>query len=151
MYQTNRAVLLGLATALVMLLAGEVHASPAQIKKYTTSSDELQYLASFSDLCGVNRENAINTIEGVMIRSRIVPKYGIDDTFLWVNLSCLDRDSLNPIFTLSVRYAIELEGEIWEMAQDYGSFGVGDEDTMNDEIKDAIERAVTDLILAHQD
>ena len=81
MNRTNRAVLLGLVAAFVML-ACETYGSPPEavgrIRKHTTSSDELSYVLYVSDRCGVNRQTATTAVEGVMIRSRITPNYGIN-------------------------------------------------------------------------
>ena len=86
-----------------------------------------------------------------MIRSRITPNYGInsDHMTLVVDLKCLDRGNNNPIFNLNVRYSVSFDGETWDSWWDYGTFGVGPEDYMIDAIKDSVEFAVTNLILAH--
>ena len=149
----NRVPLLGLAVTFIILASVDALASPAdvdRIRKHTASSDELSYVVYLDDDCGVNRDDAISTVEGVLIRSRIVPSYGIDATHLVVSLSCIDRGTLKPIFNLEVQYSVMLEGEYWDMWRDYGSYGTGDSSSMIDFIKDAVEKAVTDLILAHR-
>ena len=150
---TKRIAVFGMAVTLVILAGLDAWASPAEavlrIRKHTDSSDELFYIVYVADDCRVGHDDVISTVEGVLIRSRVTPIQGMDNIYLVIDLNCLEREALNPIFNLNVRYVVILDGEHWEMWWDYGTFGLGSSDFIRGAIKDSVERAVTDLIRAH--
>ena len=127
------------------------------ITETTQNPDTILVSQFISDDCPLDAKDAKSSIDGVIIRSIIMP---IDFQFqqylehvnegllqLKIIVQCLPRDPGNPIFVIDVYFAIVLadftpgDGLFLKIFLDrnFGTFGLGGEDYILATLKEAVE------------
>ena len=153
---------------LLVVLIGESSADVADwvleaISGATIDPNEAYY-ASFVDTdCPVEDDDIDNIIEGELTRSRIKPLHWTLRTHdseslivFDVDLFCLDREDLNPIFNVDVYFALYIfyddrfSGSVL-IDWGFGAFGVGGRDYILQSVEDSVEDAITAYIRANFD
>ena len=138
------------------------------ITETTHDSNTIFVSQMISDDCPFDATEAESLINGVLIRSRILPldfqfqeylehvKEGL--LHLKITVQCLRRDPDNPIFVIDAYFAIVFAftpGDIrfakLLLDRNFGTFGLGGSDYILSTIEDAVERAATVYIKAHME
>ena len=134
----------------------------------TPDSNTILVNQSISDDCPLHATDAKSLIEGILIRSRIMPlDFQLQQYVehvkegrlqLKISVDCLRRGPENPIFVIDVYFAIVFAftpGDIRFLKvlldRNFGTFGLGGEDYILSAIEDAVERAATVYIRAHME
>ena len=129
-----------------------------------TDNPDVVHYSSFSDIdCSVEYSEIEKIIKDELIRSRIKPIHWLDRPegsdgliVLDVELNCLERDGLNPIFRIDVYFALywfedgAYTGTLL-IDWDFGRFGVGDGDYILRSVEDSVEDAITAYVKANFD
>lgn len=153
---------------LLAVLIGESSADVADwvleaIYEATVDPNEAYYGSFVDSDCPVEDEDIVDIIEGELTRSRIRPLYwtlrpsNIETLIVFdVDVLCLDREDLNPIFNVDVYFALYIfydERLAGSMLIDwgFGAFGVGGRDYILQSVEDSVEEAITAYIRANFD
>ena len=142
----------------------QAHAQPDWLSKALKVDDpnQLRYYWSFSGKgCLITEDEAQEIINGVFIRSRIKPKpQNPTGLYLNINVLCIKRDPFDDsyIYHLDVKFGQSLPTPIlWDSPTpilfdySFGYLGLSGKETMNQVIKNEVERAVTAFIKANFD
>lgn len=146
------------------------------VTRFTENADEIWTSVTVDKDCPVSLRDAKDSIDGVLIRSRIRPLSLDPDgyveyirlvadglVYLNVDVGCLDREVGNPIFDIDVHFGINYLGFVAGnhpfdrpylyalIDENFGAFGVGDRDYILDTVEESVEDAVTVFIAAHMD
>ena len=119
------------------------------IRSHTTG-DVIRALIWVHDDCPFDWDAANEIVDGVFIRSRVRNEMDDGDLFLDVSINCL-QDGARYIYTIRVRMDRWGITEPWVLDWDWGSFGVGSEDSVRRALRTRVEDAITDFIRAHMD
>jgi hypothetical protein len=124
------------------------------LKKH--NPDELAYFAAVSSTCPISEKEMQEMVEGVFIRSRIRPldKWTAGEVMLHIDLQCIgDSDFQSYIVNVELeKPSVTADGTVLTTSlagNPYGAFGRGDASSIKNEIKDSVERALTDYIKAN--
>ena len=110
--------------------------------------DQLPVFVSVSDHCNMNEGDALNTVRGVLIRSRIKPLTvpSAKDPFeLTVNVSCTSN---HRAYAVTIDFTDILNGAYVRYGTGYGRFGIynGHREFLSGEIEKTAENAITDYM-----
>jgi len=121
--------------------------------------NELAYYAYVDTECGITGNQLQETIEDIMIRSRIKPVLTTNSSALTTNspiylrvvAECGLMDDDDRIYNLSIDFAryIPKPAVLYDMP--YGSFGVAPADLILNKVKNYTEEAITDYIKVNFD
>lgn len=115
--------------------------------------NQLAYFVGTNEECPINKETLNDTVDGVLIRSRI--KLLKEDIFvpgriyLSLNVSCLKQKQRNPIYSIQLHFARYQPYPAILIDKDFGSIGIGPSDFILRSVKETLERAVTEYIKAN--
>lgn len=134
---------------LLLLVPSLVVAQPALKRE---NPDELATLVFVAEECRVSAERAIETVHGVLIRSRIKPlDYGTSPGYfaLSVIVNCLGKTA----FAVQVDFLDQIAGSRVRYGTGHGTFGTygDDPEYVVSAIKTSTERAVTAYLEANFD
>ena len=115
--------------------------------------ESFAYYVAVGSACPVVENEIRYLAETIIVRSRLSPVSEWSDSdrlYLSIEVSCIDRDLLPPIFMSNIHFQIDHHVPI-QFRRNYGQFGTGDNASVNDSIRDSVERAVTDFIRVNFD
>jgi hypothetical protein len=145
---------------LVCLFLTPLHAHSAEMADWyklaikSPNPNELAYYAGVDEDCLADKSIISNTIEGVLIRSRVKPSvafYENNRTYLSVTLNCLEPENGKHIFTLSIHFGKLNPKPSILFDKSYGFFGAGGKEFIIQNLKISTEQAVTDYLKANFD
>ena len=140
---------------ILLFLAGNAFANgDTWIKR--DNPDEL-YVTTYAYDCPFNDETLSRETRGVVIRSRIRPvdRWNEGEILLYVQIQCL-RDNSLYLFDIDIhlaKFALNADDDIVvsHTFSTYGSLGQGGRDYILDSVKDGVEAALTDYLVANFD
>ena len=154
--EVNSVAAMGTAifSAILFLLAGNVQADP-QPWMEKENPDELGVYTRLDSDCPTFELEAL--VNGVLIRSRVRPLDFTETPELYLNViaECLEFSTRERFYSYSIdiRFAFRNSAFVHLIYEspNYGAFGHGDSDFIQEAIKDATERAITDYLQANFD
>ena len=115
--------------------------------------NQLAYFVEMDKNCPFNKETLNDTVDGVLIRSRIKPlKENIfvpGHIYLSLDVSCLKLKQTNPVFSIQLYFARYKPYPAILIKRGFGSIGIGPSDFILQTFKEKVERAVTEYIKAN--
>ena len=107
----------------------------------------LHFFAVANDDCFVSNEVLEETVEGVLIRSRIKPLRDFEPPpmlTLTVKLNCMSSENSTQLFAYNIQYLLPIGLMVSD--NEYGAFGSANKETILNSLKGNIEQAITDYI-----
>lgn len=141
------------------------------VTRFTHNADEIWTSVAMDVDCPISLWRVRDSVDGVLIRSRIRPlslepreylqRFAETAVYLNVDVGCLDRDVGNPIFDIDVHFGIIYVGLNTRhhpfdlpflsalINENFGAFGIGDEEYILEAVEESVEDAVTVFVSAH--
>lgn len=129
-----------------------------------TDDPDSVYFNTYVDLdCPLEFSEIGDIVKGELIRSRIKPLHWLDRPegsegllVLDVELSCLERDRLNPVFNVDTFFGLYwFDDDVYSgsvlINWGFGSFGVGGREFILRSLEDSVEDAITAYVKANFD
>ena len=117
--------------------------------------EELAYVIEVDESCPVSGEQLESTIKSTLVRARIKPLGGTawkrKKLTLNVSLFCIEREEANPVFKLDIYFGSWSETLPVYYPIDYGTFGIGPVEQLEQSASEGIDRAVTAYLHANFD
>ncbi len=148
--------------ALLMMLAVAASAydppsdgNIAAIRKHS-EPNKLGFWIGVDQDCDISREDVIDDIDAVLIRSRIEKMGSFDPFVMTVEASCLKLTNGSYVFTADAYFTLTetivgITSTFWDLNLGNNIFGISpDSDRIADTILDVVTKAVTDFIYAHR-
>lgn len=145
---------------LAYLFLTPLYASSAEIADWyrlaikSPNPNELAYFVGVDENCPADKSVISNTVEGVLVRSRIKPSaafYENNRIYLNVTMDCLKPENGKHIFTLSINFGRLNPKPSILFDKTYGFFGVGGLDFITQKLKISTEEAITDYLKVNFD
>lgn len=128
---------------------GKTSQAPSQLSALKRENpNQLPVFVAVSDHCKIKEADALNTVRGVLIRSRIKPltaSDAIDPFQLTVNVSCTRN---HKAYAVTIDFTDIINGTYVRFGTGYGRFGIynGHTDFLSGEIEKTTETAITDYM-----
>lgn len=146
-----------LLSIFVLLLPTIVSAqSSSWLKK--TNPNEMYRVVAVTSGCPLAKDEAENIVDGALVRSRIKPlsSWTDNEVGLDVNVDCIAGDQ--PLVTYVIRVELSktyYDGDTLVIAtmpgKTYGGFGRDDKSGINSLIRESVEDAIYDYLIANFD
>jgi len=138
-------------TLSLLLLSGVASADPEPWMK-RENPNELAVSTGADDECGFSDRKLRETVDGVLIRSRIKP-LGLSESPGWFVLM-VNVDCAQEVFRITIDFADEIDSDLTRLGLiGYGSYGVyaGESDYLLRAVTRRVELAITDYLKANFD
>lgn len=118
-----------------------------------SNPNELPIFIGIDDDCTLNKSSAESITKGVLVRSRIKPlgddHWILREFYLKAAITCLKSSNGTQIFSLNVHFGKVTNNGFFLFDRDFGIFGRGDEESIEDALKESVERAITFYLKAN--
>ena len=147
---------------LIVLMLPMVALSDPEPWMKKENPNELPIIIYSADTCPSTTKKYREIAEGVLIRSRIKPveQAGLNELALQINLKCIDAGENNWLISQGVNFAMVTRDEHGSylltrlFLEDYGFFGQtgrSGSEVIEQSLREAVEDAITDYLLANFD